>query len=199
MSASRALPFILALTASALAVALALTIDGDAATQANMAARWTARAAFPFFLIAFSAGSVSRLWPGALTAALVRRRRQWGLAFAAAFTVHLVALGINLLVFGAYRPLLVIIGGAVAYGFIYLMALTSNTASMRMLGRHWQTLHFIGIHYTWVVFTQSYARSLFLDDPDKVRTAALFVPLLMGAMGMRIFLYVRSNRKARFV
>ncbi len=184
---SRAFPLLLAMVAAMAAISVALLTDADPATQANLAARWTARAAFPFFLIAFAAGSLKRLWPNALTHALVQRRRQWGLAFALAFTVHLAALAINLLVFGAYRPVFVLIGGAVAYGFIYLMALTSNNASMRTLGRHWKTLHFIGINYTWVVFTQSYARSLFLDDPDKVVTAAIFLPLLLGAMGLRIY------------
>jgi methionine sulfoxide reductase heme-binding subunit len=163
------------------------------AEQANLAARWTARAAFPFFLIAYAASSLLRLWPGELTKALMRRRRQWGLGFALAHTIHLGALGINLIVFDQTRPALVLFGGGLAYGLMYLMAFTSNDWSMRKLGKRWKLLHTIGIHYSWIIFTNSYAGSLFSPDKDKFLTAIIFVPLLLSALGLR--LYLRFGRK----
>jgi methionine sulfoxide reductase heme-binding subunit len=189
----RATPLLLALLFGLAAVAMGIAIGATPAEQANLAARWTARAAFPFFLIAYAASSLLRLWPGELTRAIMRRRRQWGLAFALAHTIHLVALGTNLIVFDVARPLFVLLGGGAAYGLMYLMALTSNNWSMRKLGKNWKRLHSIGIHYSWIIFTNSYAGSLFSPELDKLLTAALFVPLLLGALGLR--LWVRFGKR----
>lgn len=190
----RSAPLLLAAAAGLIAVALGLWAGGTAAEQAGLAARWTARAALPFFLIAYAASSALRLWPGDLTRAIMRRRRQWGLGFALAHTIHLGALGTNLIVFGVQRPLLVLAGGGLAYGLIYLMALTSNDWSVRKLGRNWKRLHTIGVHYSWIIFTQSYAGSLFSPDPDKFFTALVAVPLLLGALGLRLVLLAERWR-----
>jgi methionine sulfoxide reductase heme-binding subunit len=188
---------LLALVLGLAAIGLGIAFGPTSAEQANLAARWTARAAFPLFLIAYSASSLLRLWPSDLSRLIMWRRRQWGLGFALAHTIHLGALGTNLIVFQEFRPDVTLLGGGLAYGMIYLMALTSNNWSMRKLGKNWKRLHSIGIHYSWIIFTQSYVGSLFSVEPDKLISAALFVPLLIGALGLRIFLYVRSNRKAR--
>jgi DMSO/TMAO reductase YedYZ heme-binding membrane subunit len=134
-----------------------------------------------------------RLWPGPLTKALMRRRRQWGLGFALAHTIHLAALATNLLVFDQARSIVAILGGGAAYGLIYLMALTSNDWSMRKLGKNWKRLHTIGIHYSWLIFFQSYAQSILRPDPDKWAWGLVFTLLLLGALGLR--LYLRFGRK----
>jgi sulfoxide reductase heme-binding subunit YedZ len=89
----RSTPLLLGLIAGLLAVAAGLLAGGDAAERAGLAARWTARAGLPLFLIAFLASTFARRWPRPTTRALLRRRRQWGLGFALAHTIHLVALG----------------------------------------------------------------------------------------------------------
>jgi methionine sulfoxide reductase heme-binding subunit len=174
-------------------IVLGIAAGATPAEQANLAARWTARAAFPFFLVAYAASSLLRLWPSQLTKALMRRRRQWGLAFALAHTIHLAALATNLLVFGETRPGLVLLGGGTAYALMYLMALTSNDWSMRKLGRNWKRLHTVGIHYSWLIFFQSYARSILLPDPDKWIWGLAFALLLVGALGLRV--YLRFGRR----
>jgi methionine sulfoxide reductase heme-binding subunit len=190
---NRSTPLLLALILGLAAVWLGIAVGTNPAEQANLAARWTARAAFPFFLLVFVASSLLRLWPNAFWKSVMRRRRQWGLAFALVFTIHLVALGINLIVFNVYRPLFVLMGGGLSYGLFYLMALTSNDWSMRRLGKTWKLLHTIGIYYGWIIFTRSYGSSLFSSEPDKFITAVIFVPLLLGAMTLR--LYVRFGRQ----
>ena len=140
----RATPLMLGLLFGLFAVALGLMLGDNPAEQALFAARWTARAALPLFLVAYLANSLLRLWRGDITRALMRRRRQWGLGFALAHTIHLVALGINVLVFAPREPATVIAGG-IAYGMIYLMALTSNDASMRAMGKWWKRMHSFGI------------------------------------------------------
>jgi methionine sulfoxide reductase heme-binding subunit len=187
----RLMPIWLALIAGLLAVALGIALGEASAEQANLAARWTARAALPFFLIAYSASSLLRLWPNDVTRAFMRRRRQWGLGFALAHTIHLIALGTNLLVFQDFLPDITLLGGGLAYGLIYLMALTSNNWSMRKLGKNWKRLHTIGIHYTWLIFTISYAGRL--GDKDMFLTGAIFTPILLGALGIRLYVLFKPR------
>lgn len=182
----RATPLIVGALFGLIAVALGLIAGDSPAQQALLAARWTARAALPLFLVAYLASSLTRLWPGDVTRALVRRRRQWGLGFALAHSIHLVALGINVLIF-APRAWPTLVGGGLAYVMIYLMALTSNNWSMRKLGRNWKRLHWFGLHYTWLIFTISYAGRFTDGDPDHFLTAALLTPVMLAALGLRLY------------
>jgi methionine sulfoxide reductase heme-binding subunit len=188
-----ATPLLAGLVAGLAAVAAAFVMGGSNADIALHAARWTARAALPLFLIAFLASSLLRLWPGEATKMLVRRRRQWGLGFALAHGIHLVALGINVLVFGPSRAPETLVGGGLAYALIFLMALTSNDWSVKKLGKGWKRLHLFGIYYIWLIFTISYASRL--GSPDTFATGALFTPILLGALVLR--LYARFGRRRR--
>jgi methionine sulfoxide reductase heme-binding subunit len=192
---NRATPLLLGLIAGLGAIAAAFVAGGSSADVALHAARWTARTALPLFLVAYLASSLVRLWPGEISRALVRRRRQWGLGFALAHTIHLGALGVNVLVFGPSREPETLVGGGLAYALIFLMALTSNDASMKLLGRNWKRLHVFGIHYIWLIFTISYAGRL--ADPGMFLTGAVFTPIMLGALGLR--LYVRFSRRKRGV
>lgn len=191
----RATPYALALVLSGVAIGAGLLAGQDAASVAALAARWTARAAFPLFLLTYAASSLFRLWPDPSTRALLRHRRHWGLGFAAAHSIHLVALAINLIVYDVFRPVPVLVGGGLSYGLIYLMALTSNDASMRALGRNWKRLHIIGIHYAWIIFFQSYAgAALTSDDPDKWITGTMFTGLLLVALALRVAVWRKGRR-----
>lgn len=128
---------------------------------AGAAARYTARFSFPLFIIAWSASALATLWPGGWRAVMLRRRRAIGLSFAAAHFVHLGALLVVVLVFGAERSATTIYGGGAGYVFIALMALTSNDWSVRTLGlRNWKALHTFGALVIAVIFTVSYAGRL---------------------------------------
>ena len=191
----RATPYGLALVLSGIAIGAGLLAGQDPASASALVARWTARAAFPLFLLTYAASSLFRLWPGTATRALLRHRRHWGLGFALAHSIHLVALAINLIVFDVFRPVPVLIGGGLSYGLIYLMALTSNDASMRAMGRNWKRLHIIGIHYAWIIFFQSYAgAALTSDDPDKWITGTMFTGLLLAALALRITVWRKGRR-----
>lgn len=107
----RSTPLLVGLFAALLAVAAGLVSGADAAERAGLAARWTARAALPLFLIAFLASTLMRRWPAAITRALRKRRRQWGLGFALAHTIHLAALAVNVIVYAPGRTWQSLIGG----------------------------------------------------------------------------------------
>ena len=148
------------------AVAASLTIGtlaflyngGWSLAGALVAARLTARFAFPLFLVAWSASSLAVFWPGGWRSALLRRRRAAGLSFAAAFLVH--AFFFLLAIFGLSEPTdtLRLIGGGVVYMFVIAMAITSNDKVMRALGRMgWKRLHMLGSALIAAGFGISYA------------------------------------------
>lgn len=179
-------PFAIALALSSIAVAAALWAGPAPSDDALLAARWTARAALPLFLVTYLASTLYRAIPNATTSALLRRRRQWGLAFALAHSIHLVALLINITLYRP-RPLASLAVGGLAYLFIYLMALTSTDGWQRRLGRRWKLLHRIGIHLTWAVFLAGYGSRAFHQDPAYHLEGRIFAPLLLAALAFRLW------------
>ena len=160
----------------------------------RLAARWTARVGFPLFLITYSASSIGRLWTTDLTRSVWRNRRWWGLGFAAAHTVHLVALWTFLKVSGDTRPLPVFLVAGTGYALMYLMALTSTEESMRVLGRNWKRLHTLGIHWLWGIFFVSYLGRI--GKPESMTTGVIGTALALAALGLRIAAW-RKGRARR--
>lgn len=185
-------PLWIGLTAGLLAIVMAYAVATDASQWALLAARWTARAALPVFLVTYLASSLVRLRPNNLTKALMRRRRQWGLGFALAHSIHLAALLVNILVFRP-RPLESLIAGGLAYTIIYVMALTSSNAAMRRLGRWWKRIHTLGIHYIWLIFTASYTLSALGDDPQYFLASRSLMTVMLLALAIRLL----ARRKKR--
>lgn len=187
----RSTPLLVGLLFGLFAVVAGFVVGQSDAEQAQLAARWTARAALPVFLVAYLASTMLRLWSGDWSRAIMRRRRQWGLGFALAHTIHLAALLVAVLVYGPGRPLVTLLGGGFAYVLIYLMALTSNNWSMKRLGKYWKWLHRFGIHYIWFIFTFSYAGRI--ANPDMRMTGLIFTPIMFAALGLRLYAYFRAK------
>jgi methionine sulfoxide reductase heme-binding subunit len=162
--------------------------------QAQLAARYTARAAFPFFLVAYCASSLTTIWPSGTTRALLRTRRQWGLGFALAHFIHLWALVTFYSVSGREVTAQTVAGGGLAYVMIVVMALTSNNWSMHKLGRRWKWLHRFGIHWIWFIFTFSYLGRVI--DPAQFSQGAVQFALCLLALGLRITAF-RKKRALR--
>jgi methionine sulfoxide reductase heme-binding subunit len=190
---ARTFPLLLAVMLSLGAVGLGMLIGGDGLEQARLAARWTARVGFPVFILTYSASSLVRLWPNGLWKTVLRHRRQWGLGFALTHSVHLVALASFNVILGEMPKLVTLIGGGGAYAILYVMAFTSNTASMRALGIWWKRIHTLGIHWLWAVFTFSYAGRLF--DPERMAQGMILFPLCLGALGLRIASALSARRR----
>jgi DMSO/TMAO reductase YedYZ heme-binding membrane subunit len=183
--AARSTPLWLGLLIPAIGIAAGLWVGDTSAEQANLAARWTARAALPLFLVTYLASTLWRQWPGETTRAILRHRRQWGLGFALAHSIHLAALGINITLFQD-RSWQSLIPGALAYALMFLMALTSTNGWQRRLGRWWKHLHRIGIHYLWFIFSASYALRAFGDDADKAVEGRLLGALMLAVLALRL-------------
>jgi methionine sulfoxide reductase heme-binding subunit len=190
---SRSTPIIVALILSAKAIMIAFLLGGDFVDQLRLAARYTARASFPIFLVTYSASSLLRLWPREGTRWLVRTRRQWGLGFALAHTIHLVALSTYAIISLHMPALQTLIGGGFAYGLMFVMAATSNTGSMKAMGVWWKRVHTLGIHWIWFIFTFSYLGRI--SDPERWREGIIFATLCFAALGLRAWVWQRARRR----
>ena len=158
-----------------------------------LAARYTARLAFPIFVVVFVASSWNRLAPSRVSRFLVQRRRALGLAFATAHTIHLGALVTRNVVAGERPDVVTLLAGGGAYLVMFAMVATSNDAAVRLLGRNWLRLHKVGIYWLWFVFTVSYAKRTFGDHPE---FAPLF-GLALAALALRIAASrARGSRRA---
>lgn len=186
------LPIVAPVTAAALAALfLGLQLGATPDESWKLAARYTARLSFWVFLAVYVASAWNRLRPGEFSRNLVRRRRAVGLAFAAAHGVHLVALVTYNVVTRQVPDAPTLLVGGGAYVALFAMAATSNDAAVRALGRRWGTLHRVGMHWLWFVFTFSYAGRVAGGD-------LTFVPMLaaaLAALGVRIAAWRRRRER----
>ncbi|BEV00863.1 hypothetical protein [Novosphingobium olei] len=190
----RTWPLALGLALSLSALAAGLGVGSTPYLGWHLAARWTARVGFPIFLTTYLASSLVRLSPAAWSRSLVRQRRWWGLGFAASHTVHLLALIMALRLDPAPRPLASLIPGGIAYLFILAMALTSNDAAMRALGRNWKRLHATGIHVIWLIFTLAYAKRI--PVPETRQVGLVMTILALAALLARVLAHRRRGAQA---
>lgn len=165
------------------AVAIGHALGEDTAGGWQLAARYTARLAFPLFLAAFVAGPWQRLRPGRVPRWLLRHRRAIGLAFATVFLAHTVSLVSFNVVKGTMPPPTVLVVGGGALVATAVMAATSNDAAVRALGgARWRRLHGFGMWWLWLVFTFTYGGRLG-REPDFF---AVFALACLGALVLRI-------------
>ena len=138
----------------------AVLVQGNVSEDAiRRTIRITAGSSLLLFTAAFSASSLVQLFGRERWQFLLTARRRLGLSFALSHSFHLVALILLLqLVFhGDISKFGDVTLGAVIYLFIYLMAATSNDASVRRLGaRNWKRLHKVGGYLVFLGLFGSY-------------------------------------------
>lgn len=127
----------------------------------QLAARYTARASFPFFIVTFVASSLLQLHRRPWTVALLRDRRWWGLGFAGCFFVHLLALLTNNWLADNFPPAGFLDRGVWAYVVLLRMVLTSTNKARLRMGPWWTALHRLGMWGFFFIFVLSqYADAL---------------------------------------
>ena len=181
-----------AILLASLAIAAANAFD-EASVRA--AIRLTARTSLLFFLLAFTASAIHKLWPSALSSWQRRNRRQFGLAFAFSHLVHaiLIATLANMGPEQAADALTtqMLVFGGLGYVVIAAMAATSFDRAVLILGpRNWRLLHVIGGHYLWFQFLISFGKRVPVAPGYLV-----FIAILAAAMGARIAA-MRASRPA---
>jgi hypothetical protein len=166
-------------TGGAFSVAVAvglvvLAVLGRGLRGVTIATESVARVAFLFFFLAYAGGALARFC-GPAFAVLARRRRELGLAFAAALAVHLtlVAWLFHISFFAPVPPSVVLyfgIGAAWAYG----MALASLQRVRAMMGETaWRIFTVAGSEYIAFLFLRDF---VLLSHPAGLRHTLFYAP-----------------------
>ena len=190
-------PTWLGLLAGLAALATGLLAGADLQEGWQLAARYTARASFPFFLVTFVASSILRLYRRPWTMALMRDRRWWGLGFASCFFVHLVALLTYNWLRDQFPPVGLLDRGVFAYAVLLAMVLTSTDGARRRMGRWWTALHRVGMWGFFFIFVLSpYADALLaLTMPKFNPLTDPYTLAGVAAVALRIAAWRRSRAK----
>ena len=123
----------------------------------------TGRSSLILFAIAFTSSSLESLWPSSLLRWTLRNRRWIGLSFASSHFIHLgLIVSMTVLIldpFVSQQSMAQWVFGGLAYGFVFLMALTSTDQAQHWMGmKNWKRLHFVGSHWIWVLFLLTYVK-----------------------------------------
>ena len=182
-------PFLYAVIASILAVVLGMTLGQTPIEQALYIVRGTARIGLPLVLIIYTVSAIDQLRPNALSKWLYQNRRSLGLSFAFTHTVHLFAVIYYLGQPGSIDPGPI---GIFGYAMIYLMAFSSNSGSIKQLGRWWKRIHTTGVHVIWIYYLVAYTQMVF--EPALRHLGLIITPLVIGAGLIRLIAWLRIRK-----
>ena len=174
---------------------LALFIDQPPQAETwQLWARYTARLSFFLFLASYLASPIYELTQSKVAEWLRRNRRNAGLSFGLAHTIHLSALIGFLVVSGEPVDAATVIVGGGAYLAMFAMMATSNDSAIRRMGQNnWRRLHKFGAHYLAFVFVFTYTSSFF----ETYSKPLYLIVLIWGAILIRLYISVfRRNKEA---
>ena len=164
--------------------------------------RVSVRCSLPLLLMAFTASALRRLWPGEISAWIVRNRKYVGLAFSAVmvwqilFIVLLISTGAKL--FPPGPAALFIVSDLIGYTLLVLMTVTSfDTVKTRLSPVAWKRLHRTGIYYIWAIYLYSFPIGIYFSRNDHIEVAGysflFFVTLAAGIL--RLVAWGRDSKK----
>jgi methionine sulfoxide reductase heme-binding subunit len=159
------------------------------------------KVSFLWFVLVFITRPLHDLLHNRATAWLLANRRYLGLTFAVWHLIHWPILAAMLHIAGPaefYRGLRhILVPATVGLVLITLLAITSNNASQRILGKQgWRALHTISIYAIWIWFARIYVFGKLLRT-NQHPYIFVYVGILFAAMALRLAMAVRRvlNRK----
>ena len=194
-----------ALTAAMTAIAVWGFVNGAADEEtARLLVRWTVRAAAVPFLLAFVAGAVGTLWPGAIADWLLDNRKYLGLAFAYGIALNVIALvwlaGFEFNIAWSGLSVLDRVEGYGGVALVIAMTLTSfDRISQRMSPGAWRLLQTLGMYGLWWVFFRTnwlYSLSAVQNGQMAERWLYLLITsLLIGSLLLRLTAFIVRQRR----
>lgn len=173
-------------------VAFVAFIHGVDEEGMRMAIRVTGRTSTIFFVSAFVASSIHKVWKTPFSNWMLKNRRYLGLSMAVSHTYHAVTLvGLWFITNGMapqVEPL-----GMLGYVLLIILTVTSFKIPAKWLGkRGWKILHKTAMHYLWLGLLFEYGLKLY-----KANLIALpFLVMLILAMLLR---FAAGRREKKLV
>jgi len=157
--------------------------------------RLTARSAFLVLLVIFVARPLRQMFRTPLTSALLRNRRLLGIGFAGIHVAHLGFIIYRARVIDTFEFTIgANLPGALTYGMLLLMFLTSFDATVKMLGpKSWRRLHKLGLYWLLIAFTQTQLPES-LDHADQMQAANWAI---LGLVGMALVIRLTAHLAQR--
>jgi len=170
--------------------------DTTPETHLLIVLRSLGRLSFIIFLLVFIIRPLRDLIVSPLTNWLLRNRRYIGICLASAMTVHLVFIIWRwVFVRGEHITFMAYLTGAVFYGLLYMMLITSFSKPAAAVGpRNWRRLHKTGTWGLALLFAYTFRLDIVkvFDEP----IYALFGALSLIAVTVRVLAFVkRRNSK----
>lgn len=183
----------LAFGAELLLAAAVLGIKGITEAGIVLTLMLTARLAFPLFWLAYAGGALPTLL-GARLEPLRRQGRAFGLAFAAAMTIHLSVVATLCVVVAVPAASVFAIFGAAAV-CMYALALFSIARLRRALGpRGWKVLSFVAMNYVLLAFLDDFTNDFFAAGVKHALFYWPFLALALGAPALRFAAFLRARQ-----
>jgi len=181
----------------ALAAVILASRGADAhGTETALAA--TARVAFLWFWAAYAGGALASLF-GAAFLPLKQHGREFGLAFAAALSVHLGLVG-WLCFIGATPARGVFVFFGTAATFTFLLAFFSLRDLHKLLGlKGWQLLRIVGMNFILVGFLKDFLRNPSLGGTRHLIEYLPFAVMAIMAPLLRIVAWSRRRHLPNWV
>lgn len=153
-------------------------------SSVNEMLRITVRFSFLYFIVAFSASSISFFHKSTFSRWALRNRRYIGIAFGLAFIMHF--LGIGLKVFLYPDPFVEglnhrrIVRGGVMLSAVVLLTLTSSDYAVRKIRPWlWTLVHVTGSYYIFFRFWENYSSFANYDSGYYIVVALLLVAAML--------------------
>ncbi len=143
--------------------------DTTPETHLLIVLRFLGRLSFIIFLLIFAIRPLRELIVSPRTKTLLRNRRYVGICLASTMTVHLMFIvWLWIFVRGEHVTFMAYLTGAIFYGLLYVMLITSFNRPAAAIGaRNWRRLHKTGIWGLAILFAYTFRLDVFkvLDDP----------------------------------
>ncbi len=168
-------------------------INGTDEDAVRLLIRGTARASAILFAIAFGVSSFYYLFKNRWSGTVLKYRAHVGLAFGVFHTFHLFFL---IWLQQVIHPVFTLaktsslIGGGLAYVFMYLMMITTFPSIKAKISlKSWKYLHLIGSYWIWLIFFRSYFKQVLTRDKGYVLLGIFILVIILRV------LYLISKRK----
>ena len=179
--------------ATAIAVAVAILIkDGISPDGIKAALRATARFSFLLFWGAYAGGLLRKI-PLSAAQFLSRRRRECGLSFAAAHSIHL-GLILWLFAISSQQPVStkIIIQDGIGFGWMYLLVIFSfDFVRRRLSPLAWRVTFNIALEYIAYVFATDF---ILLHLQDGVDLSIVYWPFIVMLVGTALLRWASAAR-----
>lgn len=160
-----------------------ILVNGTDEDAIRFLIRYSSKFSAFFFALAFSASSINYFIKSNATRSLLKYRPHLGLIFGVFHSFHL---GFLIWLQYAIHPVFTLaktsslVGGGLAYVFMYLMVLTTFPQIRSKIDpNNWKRLHTIGGYWIWFIFIKTYLRKVTVQNEAHFLLMLLFIVLIV--------------------